>query len=129
MGAFPTGAVGTTNLDAATDNPGSARPDLLLAVQRLNDILDSFADALGICDLDASGYVPAARLNNALKVSNNLSEVTAATASQDEFRVFGYRIVGRDSGDSGSGLDSLGRATPSRGDRDRRNPVRGRSDR
>ena len=80
MGAFPTGDVTTTNLDAATDNPGSARADLLVAAQRINSILASFADALGICDLDASGFVPATRLDNALKKANNLSDATASTA-------------------------------------------------
>jgi hypothetical protein len=36
---FPTGAINTTNVDAGTDSPAAARPDILDALQKLNLII------------------------------------------------------------------------------------------
>lgn len=60
--AFPTTQVPTTNLDAGTDSPASARADLLLAVQHLNTIIDEANDANGVLVLNNSGQVPAANI-------------------------------------------------------------------
>ena len=64
MPAFPIGLVTTLKLDENSDNAGDARAELLLAVQRLNAILNSFAQADGICPLDGTSQVPAAQLGN-----------------------------------------------------------------
>lgn len=40
--AFPTASIGTTNLDAAADSPQSARADLLLTAQQVNDLRNWF---------------------------------------------------------------------------------------
>lgn len=59
---FPTATVNTTNLDSATDDPSSARADLLDAVEKLNTIIDEGGDANGVAILDGSGYLPAAQI-------------------------------------------------------------------
>ena len=98
--AFPTGAVTEDNLNAATDSPASARADLLLAVQKLNDIIASYDSASGIAALDASGLIVNTKLPNALQSSsganitmnpntgvvkvNNLIELTPRTQAQLE---------------------------------------------
>ena len=60
--AFPTTQVTTTNLDAGTDSPASAREDLLDAVQKLNTIIDEANDAGGVLVLNGSAQVPGANL-------------------------------------------------------------------
>ena len=98
--AFPTGAVTEDNLNAATDSPASARADLLLAVQKLNDIIASYDSASGIAALDTSGLIVNTKLPNALQSSsganitmnpntgvvkvNNLIELTPRTQAQLE---------------------------------------------
>lgn len=52
----------TTNLDAGTDSPASARADLKVAVDKLKDALDSRGQPDGVCPLDASGRIPRDRL-------------------------------------------------------------------
>lgn len=56
---MPTVAVVTTNLDASTDSPASARTDLLDAVQKLNQIIAHISAFAGTLLDDASA--PAAR--------------------------------------------------------------------
>lgn len=98
--AFPTGSVTTDNLDAATDSPASARADLLLAVQKLNDIISSYDSADGIAALDSSGLIVNTKLPDSLQSSsgnnitmnpntgvvkvNNLIELTPRTVAQLE---------------------------------------------
>lgn len=60
--AFPTTQVITTNLDAGTDSPASARADLLDAVQKLNTIIDEKNTADGVLVLNGSSQVPGANL-------------------------------------------------------------------
>ena len=98
--AFPTGSVTTDNLDAATDSPADARADLLLTVQKLNDIISSYDSADGIAALDSSGLITNTKLPDSLQSSsgnnitmnpntgvvkvNNLIELTPRTVAQLE---------------------------------------------
>ena len=59
---FPTLQVTTTNLDAGTDSPASARADLLDAVQKLNIIIDEKNTANGVLVLNGSAQVPGSNL-------------------------------------------------------------------
>lgn len=77
--AFPTGAVTTDNLDAVTDSPASARADLLLAVQKLNDIIASYDSASGIAALDSGGRIVNTKLPAALVSSSGNITLTATT--------------------------------------------------
>lgn len=61
---WPGGAVDTTDVDAATDDPSQARADIHDAFNKLNDIIDDRAVANGVASLDGSGDVPAAQLDN-----------------------------------------------------------------
>ena len=79
--AFPTGTVTTDNLDAATDSPASARADLLLTVQKLNDIIGSYDAADGIAALDSGGLVVNTKLPNSL-ISSSGSNLTLSPATE-----------------------------------------------
>ena len=79
--AFPTGTVTTDNLDAATDSPASARADLLLTVQKLNDIIGSYDAADGIAALDSGGLVVNTKLPNSL-ISSSGSNLTLTPATE-----------------------------------------------
>lgn len=81
MAAFPTGVtIVTTNVDAATDSPASARANIKSAFDQINGITASFDSASGIAALDASGLVTNTKLPNTLISSsgNNLT-LTPAT--------------------------------------------------
>ena len=93
MPAYPTGSVNTTNLDSGSDLAGNARADLLLAVQKLNEAIASYATASGVCDLDSSGLVPSARLGFALKAANNLSDLGSAATARTNL---GGTTIGKD---------------------------------
>ncbi len=96
--AFPTGTVTEDNLNDATDSPADARADLLLAIQKLNDIITSYDGASGIAALDVSGLIVNTKLPNTLISSasadltltpntgvvkiNNLIELTPRTKAQ-----------------------------------------------
>ena len=96
--AFPTGSVTEANLDAATDSPASARADLLLTVQKLNDIISSYDSADGIAALDSNGLIVNTKLPDSLQSSsgnnitmnpntgvvkiNNILELTPRTVAQ-----------------------------------------------
>ena len=96
--AFPTGSVTTDNLNEATDSPADARADLLLTVQKLNDIISSYDSADGIAALDSSGLIVNTKLPDALQSSsgnnitmnpntgvvkiNNILELTPRTVAQ-----------------------------------------------
>ena len=77
--AFPTGAVTTDNLDAVTDSPASARADILLAVQKLNDIIASYDSASGIAALDSGGRIVNTKLPAALVSSSGNITLTPTT--------------------------------------------------
>ena len=81
MPAFPTGVtIATTNVDADTDSPASARAEIKSAFDQINDITASFDSASGIAALDASGLIVNTKLPNGLISSsgNNLT-LTPAT--------------------------------------------------
>jgi hypothetical protein len=59
--AWPAGGIATTNLDADSDSPQAARPQLLAAVQAVNDIAASRGVANGIPSTGADGLVPPAQ--------------------------------------------------------------------
>lgn len=61
--AWPTDTLTTTHLDAATDDPSQARVELKAAVDLLKAVIAGRATASGVCDLDASTLIPAARLS------------------------------------------------------------------
>lgn len=72
--AFPTATViDTTNLDAGTDSPATARADLYDAVVALNSIIDSENDASGVVTLDASGKLRTAQIPTTVTVTGNLN--------------------------------------------------------
>lgn len=72
--AFPTSTViDTTNLDAGTDNPATARADLYDAVVALNSIIDSENSASGVVTLDASGKLRTAQIPTTVTVTGNLN--------------------------------------------------------
>jgi len=60
--SFPSTPTTKQHLDQGTDMPSLARVELVALIDKVNLIINSYAAALGICDLDSSGKVPAARL-------------------------------------------------------------------
>ena len=97
--AFPSSAtIVTTNLDAATDSPATARADIKDAFDNLQLIIDSFDSASGIAALDAGGKIVNTKLPNTLTSSsgsnltltpdteivkiNNVLELTPRTVAQ-----------------------------------------------
>jgi hypothetical protein len=77
--AFPTGSVTTDNLDNVADSPASARADLLLAVQKLNDIIASYDSADGIAALDSGGQIVNTKLPAALVSASGNVTITPAS--------------------------------------------------
>jgi hypothetical protein len=77
--AFPTGSVPTDNLDNVSDSPASAREDLLLAVQKLNDIIASYDSADGIAALDSGGQIVNTKLPAALVSASGNVTITPAS--------------------------------------------------
>ncbi len=61
MPTWPT-ASSTSNLDAGTDSPAAARPDIKAAVDNVNAIIAARGAASGIASLDSSTHVPIAEL-------------------------------------------------------------------
>jgi hypothetical protein len=61
--AWPTDTITTTYLDAGTDDPSLARAELKTVADKVKDIIAGRATASGVCDLDASALIPAARLS------------------------------------------------------------------
>jgi len=66
--AWPAGPIDTTDLDAGTDSPATARTDLLATTQAVNDIVASRAAASGIPSLDANTRVPQTQLPKMARV-------------------------------------------------------------
>lgn len=52
----------TSNLDAGTDSPASARPNLKAALDELTNVIDGRGAANGVASLDSSTRLPAAQL-------------------------------------------------------------------
>lgn len=64
----------TTNVDNAADDPSQARADIYAALVELAAVINGRNTSNGVCGLDSSGLVPAARLPDAITSSstNNL---------------------------------------------------------
>ena len=64
----------TTNLDNAADDPSQARADIYAALVELAAVINGRNTTSGVCGLDSTGLVPAARLPDAITSSatNNL---------------------------------------------------------
>lgn len=60
--AWPIVVIDTTNMDAASDNPGNARAAIKQMADNVNAIKDSKGAVNGVAELDASGTVPAYQL-------------------------------------------------------------------
>jgi hypothetical protein len=60
----------TTNLDAGTDSPAAARPDLKAALDELTLVIDGRAQASGVAPLDASSKILATYLPDELNSSS-----------------------------------------------------------
>lgn len=71
MTAFPQSnseQVDNTHLLTASSQPKDARADLLDCVNKLNQVMQSYNDASGICGLGTDGLIETAKLNN--KIDN-----------------------------------------------------------
>lgn len=105
--SWPGSTVPTTNLDAGTDSPASARADLKTAVDHLNTIIGARGSTTGIASLDSSGKVPFAQLP-VTKFGNGLAVLTNPTTSwtvpADVYRIK-VRAVG---GGGGGGYTTPG---------------------
>lgn len=66
MPAWPSGSVSTANLDAGSDSPAAARPDLKSAVDKLNEAIAARGAADGVAGLDATARLPLAQLTAVL---------------------------------------------------------------
>ena len=75
MGWATSGNVVTTNLDAATDSPASARADIKTAFDELKNVIDGRNTTNGVAGLDSGGLVENTRLPNTIisSGSNNLT--------------------------------------------------------
>ena len=75
MAWITTGNISTANLDADTDSPLSARPDLKAALDELIVAGNARGQADGVASLDSSTLVPNTQLPNTLisSGSNNLT--------------------------------------------------------
>ena len=60
----------TTNLDAGTDSPAAARPDLKAALDELTLVIDGRAQANGVAPLNASSKILATYLPDELNSSS-----------------------------------------------------------
>jgi len=60
--AWPTVVIDTTSMDAAGDNPGTARAEIKQMADNVNLIKDSKGAVSGIAELDVSGMVPTGQL-------------------------------------------------------------------
>ncbi len=87
--AWPTDTITTTYLDAGTDDPSLARAEIKTVADKVKDVIAGRGTTSGVCDLDASGYVPSSRLTS--------SNITTA---------LGYTPWHAGNDGTGSGLDA-----------------------
>jgi len=71
--AWPANAnnISTTNLDAGTDNPASARPDLKAALDEITNLINGRNQASGVAGLDASSKISATQLPDEINSSSS----------------------------------------------------------
>lgn len=85
---FPTTTASTTNLDAGTDSPASARADLYLALQLLNQIIESADLAGGVPLLDGGGLLQGDQMPLAISPANlTLAPSDAVVKIEDRLRL------------------------------------------
>ncbi len=65
--AYPVQKVNTSQLDQGKDSPAEARLALYDAVQKLNQMIGSFGEALGVCPLNAQARIPSEHLEGAIR--------------------------------------------------------------
>ena len=64
MGWATVGNVSTTNLDADTDSPALARPDLKAALDELKNVINGRNTANGVAGIDANQQISATAIPN-----------------------------------------------------------------
>lgn len=65
----------TTNLDAGTDNPASARPNLKAALDEIKNLINGRNEAAGVAGLDASSKITNTQLPDTI-VSSSSTDLT-----------------------------------------------------
>ena len=75
--AWPTNDsnIDTSNLDAGTDNPASARPNLKTALDEIKNIINGRNQASGVAGIDASSKISNAQLPDTI-VSSSSTDLT-----------------------------------------------------
>lgn len=75
--AWPTNDsnIDTSNLDAGTDNPASARPNLKTALDEIKNIINGRNEASGVAGIDASSKISNAQLPDTI-VSSSSTDLT-----------------------------------------------------
>lgn len=102
MGAFPSGSgnhISETHLDAGTDKPKDARTDLLDAVRRINQIIDSFNDGDGICGLNSSSKIDSAKLLDVIGTGQLVDDSVTFAKMQN---IAAHQVIGNVSGSTGN---------------------------
>lgn len=92
---FPTSTISTDNLDSDTDNPATARGDLLDAVQKLNSIIAGAGTASNVVLSDGSNYISTSQIPPTITTSGTLtlSPGTGVVNIQDILRVTMYPVA------------------------------------
>jgi hypothetical protein len=75
--AWPTNDsnIDTSNLDAGTDNPASARPNLKTALDEIKNIINGRNQASGVAGIDASSKISNAQLPDTI-ISSSSTDLT-----------------------------------------------------
>jgi hypothetical protein len=92
---FPTSTISTDNLDSDSDNPATARGDLLDAVQKLNSIIAGAGTASNVVLSDGSNYISTSQIPPTITTSGTLtlSPSTGVVNIQDILRVTMYPVA------------------------------------
>jgi|GEM_PF-1997797 hypothetical protein len=84
--SFPSTQTNTTNLDAGTKSPAAARPDILAAIQNLNNLLLGLGVAGGFAKVDANGNVVLGTgLNFGINGTSGFPRLTLSATAYLEF--------------------------------------------
>lgn len=70
MGWANSSNVSTTNLDAGTDSPAAARPDLKAALDELTNVIDGRNTANGVAGLNASSKLASSQIPDEINSSS-----------------------------------------------------------
>ena len=91
---FPTSTISTDNLDSDTDNPATARGDLLDAVQKLNSIIAGAGTASNVILSDGSNYISTSQIPPTITTTGTLtlSPSTGVVNIQDVLRLTMYPV-------------------------------------